>query len=139
MRHCNDLQDEYNSLVTEFYKIAKEVSALRKENRRLKEKSNIAISPKSDTAISSKPNSPISIRPEIAISPKPDITIISEEELEVNAIQCPKCENITKEKERLTIALEKFTKGSTTLKVILQEQKGYMDRTGIGYNPKPKP
>ena len=55
-----DLQDEYNSLVTEFYKLAKEVSTLRKENKKLREKSDIAISPKSDTAIRSESNTAIS-------------------------------------------------------------------------------
>ena len=34
-----DLQDEYNNLVTEFYKLAKEVSTLKKENKKLREKS----------------------------------------------------------------------------------------------------
>ena len=75
----------------------------------------------------------------IAISPKSDVAITSKKEHEVNITQCSNCEILIKEKEKLTTALEKFTKGSTMLKVILQEQKGYMDRAGIGYNPKPKP
>ena len=126
-----DLQDEYNSLVTEFYKLEKEVSTLRKENKKLTEKSEIAISPKSGTAISTKCV--------VAISPESDVAITPKEKHKVNIIQCSNCEILTKEKERLTTALEKFTKGSTMLKVILQEQKGNMDRAGIGYNPKPKP
>ena len=47
----------------------------------------------------------------------PDIS--SKEEHEANITQCSNCEILIKEKEKLTMALEKFTKGSTMLKVIL--------------------
>ena len=52
---------------------------------------------------------------------------------ETEIANCCNCETLAKEKGKLSKALEKFTKGSNMLKVILQEQKGYMDKTDIGY------
>ena len=75
-----------------------------KKNKKLKEKSDIAISPEKES--------------DVAITPKEESKLS-----EINIIQCSNYEILTKEKEKLSTALEKFTKGSTMLKVILQEQK----------------
>ena len=38
------------------------------------------------------------------------------------------------EKNRLTNALQKFTKGSETLDIILENQKAFRDKTSLGYD-----
>jgi len=48
---------------------------------------------------------------------------------------CSECSVLRKENGRLSKALEKFTRGSEMLRVILKSQRVVNDKTGIGYNP----
>ena len=47
---------------------------------------------------------------------------------------CDECLDLKKKNLQLTKALEKFTKGSEMLKVILKDQRFTNDKFGVGYN-----
>ena len=48
---------------------------------------------------------------------------------------CQECPDLKQKNSHLTKALEKFTKGSEMLDVILKQQRFINDRSGIGYKP----
>ena len=51
---------------------------------------------------------------------------------------CANCSKISIERDMLYNALQKFTKGSKMLDIILMNQRAYSDKTGLGYKHKEK-
>ena len=143
----SELQELFLEMREEFQKIAKEVCFLRKENKFLIKK--ISETPSISTSVSCEKtiefgslaseetqSSEKVQSTEASHSSEPILSI--EKTKEASSDNCSNCENLLQEKERLSLALEKFSMGSSMLKIVLKSQKAFHNRHGIGYKPKPK-
>ena len=123
----------------ELIKLAKEVVGLRKENKELKKSALEFKAPKTvSIAVTPSIADPSTESPSLSIEEELSLVKPVKVNTSTNSDSCTNCEKLLEEKERLTTALERFTRGSDMLKTILKTQKAYTNRAGIGYEPKHK-
>ena len=122
----SELQEVYNELLREFRKVVKSNVSMRKQNKLLEE----------TVETLSKELSEAKQLPE---TQKEVIKGSQQVEPEIPVSQsCVNCDKLTIENDKLSRALQKFTKGSETLNIILMNQRVFKDRTGLGYQEKAK-
>ena len=118
-----DLQDAYNDIHREFHIMAKAFLVLKRKNKSLE----MTVNSLSDELAEAKrlPEADIQGNPQV----EPNVP---------SSECCANCSKISSERDRLSNALQKFTKGSEMLDIILMNQRAYRDKTGLGYKHKEK-
>nr|KYP62970.1 hypothetical protein KK1_017531 [Cajanus cajan] len=121
----DELQDAFNDLHKESFKLAKLVSSYKKTISNL-EKETSKLNDELDN-----------LKTKIKIINSKDENQETKNKLETNKINhpCSTCNRFKEEIRNLRSTLAKFTSGRNNLDIILGKQKCVFDKEGLGYNP----